>query len=73
MHNFSRGIIWTLTPVLVLVASLLRRIAWPALLWLAALSVLAARSAWKARWKSRDAVALLLRRSFAPSARPHSC
>jgi glycosyltransferase involved in cell wall biosynthesis len=60
LHNLRHGIIWTVTPLLALIASLAWRTPWPAVLWLGALALLVARSAWKARWKSRDAVALLL-------------
>jgi glycosyltransferase involved in cell wall biosynthesis len=59
-HNLVRGGFWILTAAAAVAAGALGRSLLPVLLWLAMLAALAARSAWKARWKSRDRVALAL-------------
>jgi glycosyltransferase involved in cell wall biosynthesis len=58
-HNLVRGTFWMASLLVALAAAVLRRSGWPIAMWLLLLAVLSARSAWKVRWKSRDAVALL--------------
>jgi glycosyltransferase involved in cell wall biosynthesis len=58
--NLRRGGFWMLSFLIAVVASALLRSVLPAVLWVAMLFLLAMRSAWKTRWKSRGAVTLLL-------------
>ena len=60
MRNLQRGTFWAVTPVLAVGASLLGRTPVPILAWLALLTVVTARSAWKARWKTRSRLLLAL-------------
>jgi glycosyltransferase involved in cell wall biosynthesis len=57
-HNFVRGGFWSLTLALATACSLLFRAALPVGIWTALLLVLAARTAWLARWKSRSVITL---------------
>ncbi len=58
--NLRRGGFWMLSFLAAIVLSLVLRSAVPGLLWLAMLTALSLRSAWKARWKSPRASTLLL-------------
>jgi glycosyltransferase involved in cell wall biosynthesis len=59
-RNLVRGPFWALTFALALAGSVVGRAWWPAAAWLALSLVVAARTAWKVRWKSPDFVALFL-------------
>ena len=58
--NVRRGAFWMATPLLALAASVWARSWVPAGAWLALFAALAARSAWRMRWKSADGGTLLL-------------
>jgi glycosyltransferase involved in cell wall biosynthesis len=58
VRNLRRGTFWMVTPLLAVVASGLTRSVWPALIWLALLVAMAARSGWKARWKCSNPTTL---------------
>jgi glycosyltransferase involved in cell wall biosynthesis len=60
VRNLQRGAFWTLTPLLALSTSIALCSPFPALAWLALLALMAARSGWKARWKSSDPSTLFL-------------
>ncbi|MFT4114303.1 glycosyltransferase [Silvibacterium sp.] len=60
LANFKRGGFWAGSALLALLLTLLLRSPWPLLAWLTVLFVLAARSASKASWKSRDTMTLFL-------------
>lgn len=53
VRNLQRGTFWAATPILAMGASLAARTPVPVLAWLSLLAVMTARSAWKARWKTR--------------------
>jgi glycosyltransferase involved in cell wall biosynthesis len=57
--NFLRSSFWVASLLMVLVASFWFSF-FPLLAWLVLLALLTARSAWRARWKSRDLLTLLL-------------
>jgi cellulose synthase/poly-beta-1,6-N-acetylglucosamine synthase-like glycosyltransferase len=59
-RNTRNALALTGLPLLGLVLSLLSRSLWPAILVFLALCALVLRTAWKARWKTGDRVALLL-------------
>lgn len=59
-RNLIRGSFWMFSFAAGVVLSAVLRSPWPFALWMAMLAVLALRSAWKSRWKSKDAVTLLL-------------
>jgi glycosyltransferase involved in cell wall biosynthesis len=60
VRNLQRGAFWTVSAGLALTLSIARRSPLPALAWLVWLVLMAVRSGWKARWKSRDAGTLFL-------------
>jgi glycosyltransferase involved in cell wall biosynthesis len=59
-QNIRRGIFWSVSPLLAVVGSLVSRSPLPVALWLAGFALVVVRTAWKARWKSKDAGVLLL-------------
>ncbi len=59
-QNFVRGGFWSLSLVLALSCGLLFRSLLPLGAWMALLLVLAARTAWLARWKSKSMSTLFL-------------
>jgi glycosyltransferase involved in cell wall biosynthesis len=59
-QNFVRGGFWFLSLVLAVACSLMFRSSVPAATWTALLLVLAARTGWLARWKSRSMTTLFL-------------
>lgn len=60
VSNLVRGAFWTLSPWIALLASLFFLSAIPIAVWCGIFLLLSLRSAWSARWKSRDPIALLL-------------
>jgi GT2 family glycosyltransferase len=58
-RNLVRCAFWILSLLSAALASIVLRSPFPAVLWLGLLSVLSIRSAWKARWKSSNALTLL--------------
>jgi cellulose synthase/poly-beta-1,6-N-acetylglucosamine synthase-like glycosyltransferase len=58
--NLVRGGFWMFSFVFAVAVSAVLRSVWPFVLWVAMLAVLSLRSAWKSRWKSKDAATLLL-------------
>jgi glycosyltransferase involved in cell wall biosynthesis len=60
VRNLLRGTFWTLTLVSALLASIASRSPFPAAAWMALLLLMAARSGWKARWKSSSPQTLFL-------------
>ncbi len=59
-RNVTRAGIVMLLPLLALAASIATRSFWPVVVFLILFAALALRTAWKARWKSTDRVALAL-------------
>jgi glycosyltransferase involved in cell wall biosynthesis len=59
-RNRNRAFTLMSLPLLALIASLLLRSPWPLAALLLGFALLALRSAWKARWRTHDIVALLL-------------
>ena len=59
-RNRRRALVLCAMLLLGVVASLGTRSVWPLVMMVAAFALLAARSAWKARWKSNDLLTLLL-------------
>jgi cellulose synthase/poly-beta-1,6-N-acetylglucosamine synthase-like glycosyltransferase len=59
-HNLRQGIFWMGTPLAAAALAVGLRSWWPVGLWLAGFGAAAARSAWKARWKSRSMWTLML-------------
>lgn len=59
-QNFVRGGFWLLSLILAMICSLLFFSALPVLAWIILLIMLAARTAWLARWKSESMVTLFL-------------
>ncbi len=59
-RNFVRCAVWLSSLAAALSATLYRRSLLPLLAWLGFFLILSVRSAWKARWKSSDLVALFL-------------
>jgi glycosyltransferase involved in cell wall biosynthesis len=59
-RNLIRGVFWLASLAVAVAASVFRLTVLPVALWLSLLLVLSLRSAWKARWKSSNAVTLLL-------------
>jgi hypothetical protein len=57
-RNRNRALILTGLPVAALLLGMALRSIWPVVFLLIVFSVLALRSAWKARWKSSDVIAL---------------
>jgi glycosyltransferase involved in cell wall biosynthesis len=53
LRNLQRGTFWALTPVVAVGASFAAWTPLPVLAWLSLLAIVTARSAWKARWKTR--------------------
>ncbi len=60
LANFRRGGFWIVSFVAALLGSVILLSALPALLWLSLFVLLSLRSAWNARWKSRNVVTLIL-------------
>jgi glycosyltransferase involved in cell wall biosynthesis len=60
INNLKRGIFWTLSPIVAMIASVLLQSVLPTILWCALFIGLSLRSSFSARWKSRDALALFL-------------
>jgi cellulose synthase/poly-beta-1,6-N-acetylglucosamine synthase-like glycosyltransferase len=59
-HNLRQGIFWMGTPVAAAALAAGLRSWWPVWIWLAGFALAAARSAWKARWKTRSLWTLVL-------------
>lgn len=59
-RNLVRGGFWMISFAIAVAVSALRLSILPLAIWSALLLVLSLRSAWKSRWKSRDAATLLL-------------
>ena len=59
-RNVTRAAVLMLLPLLAIAVSLLTGSLWPAAIVFLLLAALALRTAWKARWKSSDRVALVL-------------
>ncbi len=59
-NNLVRGFFWLLSPLASLPIAAALRSTWPIGLWLAGLALAAARSAWRARWKTRSLWTLAL-------------
>jgi glycosyltransferase involved in cell wall biosynthesis len=59
-RNLVRGVFWMASFAIVVAASAIWLTILPIALWVALLLVLSLRSAWKARWKSKNALTLLL-------------
>jgi glycosyltransferase involved in cell wall biosynthesis len=59
-RNLVRGVFWMASFAIVVAVSAIWLTILPIALWVALLLVLSLRSAWKARWKSKNALTLLL-------------
>jgi glycosyltransferase involved in cell wall biosynthesis len=60
VSNLIRGAFWVFSPLAAIAASMMLRTVLPFAAWCCLLLLLCLRSAWGARWKSHDPVALLL-------------
>jgi glycosyltransferase involved in cell wall biosynthesis len=60
ISNLVRGAFWMISPLLAIALSIIFHSVFPIAIWFAIFLLLSLRSAWSARWKSHDAIALLL-------------